>query len=228
MTTERSIRLYRAIVLQCFTIYIKTLPAGPIMKVGVDINDSARHLYNLFQSHSTLGTAKRQMLVLPTANGGVEIDSDVFAEDDFVGVRATGKLPLKRYGLTERNVDCCLFFFPGYLSTRAPNLIRGYVHENSNYRLSSDYAIMDYVDESIVGDRIHADPVQQAVRSAIARQYEDQVKVKVEKYRDLAEKYRRERERQRLERVEQKRIEQEMKLKDEEEKQRRLDAQLKR
>ena len=134
LTTFHGIELYRTVVQDYITVFVKVLPGAYIRKIQVIPDDIVFTLWNYFCSHSDLGLSDSKMMLLPTSKGIFEVCNNIDVEDEFTRADNRGREKLSRYGFKGRkNMICCLFC-PRYLPEYTNKLLAAFFKRNSSYR----------------------------------------------------------------------------------------------
>jgi hypothetical protein len=185
LTTTKAISEYRLYHPPYINVIVKALPEGVIKQLRVTPYDTVFHLYNMFLSHTKLGTSTETMLLFPTNKGLYELDNTIAMQNEYQIADLSGYLPLSRYRFTsETNVNClwqrggnvvCLMFFRRYLPLKAINSIRVYMERNSDYRRKEPFTVFASPDEMPSTDEIREDEVQTCLREIMTRQLKDRV-----------------------------------------------------
>jgi len=132
--TTGDIKRYREMVSVMVTVMIKSLPAGGVVKLTMEISKSISYLYFLYRSNCRSGIANltKLWLVLPSMEGLMCLDDTLQAQSDLLCAVPNGALCLRDFGMVENGGTYCLFQLKDLHRPSAADVCKTYVAQNVN------------------------------------------------------------------------------------------------
>jgi hypothetical protein len=184
LTTEKGLQLYRSILLNLLTVYVKVMPGHDVLRLVLDSNDTVWHLHNMFKTHHHLGSRQGSMLILPTVVGMFHMNADMIPENEYLTACRTALIPIKNYHMTRRNSAIVTIYVPYYKDDTLVPIMRKYIQENliptngvgggNGMTMSDMNNLPNLIHNKTIPEYLESDVIQQSLLPVVMRNYQDQ------------------------------------------------------
>jgi hypothetical protein len=185
LTSFSALQYFRRYRQECFSIYVKVMPAGCVRKINVDPTLSVYNFYNMAGSHISSALSDSSMMLLPTSSGLYEISTffgGYSTKDDFHrGPNTLGDYRLRCF----KKKSIVMFFFTRYKREAVPGVISSFFETNSAYRINT-WQMPVYTHSNTIPDLVERDVAQTHLRSYMRRYHSSQERQERQYFRQKA------------------------------------------